>query len=136
MEDVASRYWGRPVTATELEVALREHPSGDLRPPTGVFVLAVLADEAVGCGGLRLLAGGVAELTRLHVAPARRRQGLGAQIVGYLERAAREAGSTRIRLDTRSDLIEARSLYVRLGYAEVPRFNAGPYAEHWFEKNL
>jgi len=33
-------------------------------------------------------------------------------------------------------LVEARRLYARLGYREVPPFNAGQYAEHWFEKTL
>jgi len=27
-------------------------------------------------------------------------------------------------------------LYERLGYREVPPFNEGKYAEHWFEKTL
>lgn len=46
------------------------------------------------------------------------------------------AGRSRLRLDTRGDLVEARRLYERLGYREVPPFNAGRYAEHWLEKTL
>jgi len=41
-----------------------------------------------------------------------------------------------MRLDVRSDLIEARAMYARLGYREVPRFNDHPYVGHWFEKRL
>ena len=41
-----------------------------------------------------------------------------------------------LRLDTRSDLVEARGLYAALGYQEVPAFDGGPYAEHWFTKTL
>ena len=41
-----------------------------------------------------------------------------------------------MRLDARGDLIEARAMYARLGYREVPRFNEHPYVEHWFEKRL
>jgi hypothetical protein len=41
-----------------------------------------------------------------------------------------------LRLDTRSDLTEARRLYARHGYREVPAFSQGPYADHWFEKTL
>ncbi len=53
-----------------------------------------------------------------------------------LEVAARARGLTRLRLDTRSDLVEARRLYGRLGYQEVAPFNSGPYAEHWLEKTV
>jgi predicted lactoylglutathione lyase len=34
------------------------------------------------------------------------------------------------------DLLEARRLYAALGYEEVPAFNHGRYAEHWFAKSL
>ncbi|WP_428833194.1 hypothetical protein [Micromonospora coerulea] len=53
-----------------------------------------------------------------------------------MEETARAAGADRIRLDTRDDLIEARALYARHGYVEIPAYNAGRYAEHWFEKLL
>ena len=32
--------------------------------------------------------------------------------------------------------MEARRLYERHGFEEVPAFNTGKYAEHWFVKNL
>lgn len=47
-------------------------------------------------------------------------RGLGARFVRELERLAREHAHTTLRLDTRSDLVEARRLYARLGYQEVP----------------
>jgi hypothetical protein len=50
--------------------------------------------------------------------------------------AAEEHGLHTVRLDTRDDLVEARRLYARLGYREVDAFNDGPYAEHWFRKDL
>ncbi len=53
-----------------------------------------------------------------------------------LERHARARDLTLLRLDTRADLVEARALYAALGYEEVPAFNTGPYAEHWFTKSL
>ena len=53
-----------------------------------------------------------------------------------LQAVARRLDVRTLRLDTRHDLVEARSLYVALGYLEVPAFNAGPYAEHWFAKPL
>jgi hypothetical protein len=43
---------------------------------------------------------------------------------------------SRLRLDTRGDLVEARRLYARHGYLEIPAFSEGPYAEHWLGKTL
>ena len=53
-----------------------------------------------------------------------------------IERLARERGLRELRLDTRSDLVESRRLYERIGYREVPRFGENPYAAHWFAKRL
>ncbi len=136
MDDVASRYWGRAATSAEVDQALREAPSDDLVPPTGLFVIVTVGGEPAGCGGLRFSPDGIAELTRVWVAPAMRRRGLGLLIVTHLEQRAGEHGQVRMRLDTRGDLTEARALYARLGYVEVDPFNDEPYAEHWFEKAL
>ena len=57
-------------------------------------------------------------------------------LLAELERAAVDAGLTTARLDTRKDLVEARRLYARHGYVEVPAFNDSPYADHWFGKSL
>ncbi len=57
-------------------------------------------------------------------------------LVAAAEEAARALGARRIVLDTRSDLVEARALYARLGYTETEPHNSEPYAEHWFAKRL
>jgi ribosomal protein S18 acetylase RimI-like enzyme len=136
MDDVVGRYHGRPATAAEVEAALRAFPSEDLEPPNGLFVVAVQDGSPVGCAGLRLLPGALGEVTRVHVAPAARRRGLGTRLMCELERLAREHGRTTLRLDTRSDLVEARRLDARLGYRAAPAFDAGPHAEHWLAKTL
>lgn len=90
----------------------------------------------MGCAGLRLLPERIGEVTRVFVRPAARRRGLGARLIAEIDRRARVHGVAVLRLDTRDDLVEARRLYQRLGFAEVPAFNNGPYAEHWFVKRL
>lgn len=50
--------------------------------------------------------------------------------------SARAAGVHTVRLDTRSDLVEARALYARHGYAEIPCYTDSPYADHCFAKRL
>jgi GNAT superfamily N-acetyltransferase len=134
--DLVSRYYERLATDEEIDAALAEEPSDDLAPPHGLFLLAYREQEVVGCGGLRLLPAGLGEVTRLFVVPGARGQGLGALLLDELEGAARARGLSRLRLDTRNDLVEARRLYARHGYAEVPPFSAGPYSEHWFAKAL
>ncbi|MFI6150989.1 GNAT family N-acetyltransferase [Streptomyces sp. NPDC051109] len=134
--EVAGRYWKRPVTEAETDEGLRDDPADGLAPPTGHFVVGRLDGTPRACGGIRLLDPATAELTRVYVDPRARGTGGGAALLTALESAARALGAERVRLDTRSDLVEARALYARQGYTEIPAYNAGPYAEHWFEKPL
>ena len=53
-----------------------------------------------------------------------------------MEDTARRHAVTRLRLDTRSDLAEARQLYAKSGFREVAPFNDGRFANHWYEKTL
>ena len=76
------------------------------------------------------------ELTRVFVRPALRGTGGGARLLAAVEEAARGLGAGRIVLDTRLDLVEARALYTRHGYAEIPAYSAGPYAEVWYAREL
>ena len=89
-----------------------------------------------GCVGLRWRPNRVAELTRLFVAPAFRGRGGGSTLLAAAERAATDGGATAMRLDTRHDLVEARALYAKRGYREIPPYSHSPYADHWFEKRL
>ena len=75
-------------------------------------------------------------MKRVWVSPAARGLGLGSRMMAALEGAARELGIGRLRLDTNKALPEASSLYRRLGWCEIARFNDDPYAELFFEKDL
>ena len=135
IEDVASTYYGRAATDEEIDAALLDDPSDDLAAPRGVFMVAWQGDVARGCAGLRLLPEGVGEVCRVFVAPHARHRGLGSLLMGEIEEVARTHTRSVLRLDTRHDLVDARRLYAALGYDEVPAFNAGRYAEHWFMKS-
>ncbi|TMU94947.1 GNAT family N-acetyltransferase [Streptomyces sp. DASNCL29] len=138
--DVADRYYRlheqRDSTPEEIEQALAEMPSDDLAPPHGVFLLAHHEGELAGCAGLRLMDARTAELKRVYIRPAKRGLGGGGALLAAVEAAAGELGAGRIVLDTRLDLVEARGLYARHGYREVPAFTDGPYAEVWMAKEL
>jgi DNA-binding MarR family transcriptional regulator/GNAT superfamily N-acetyltransferase len=107
-----------------------------LRPPEGLFLLATLHDEPVGCGALKLHGDGPTELKRMWVSPAVRGLGVGRRLLDQLERRAVEHGSRVIHLETNRALLEAVAMYRSAGYREVDAFNAEPYADHWFEKDL
>ncbi|MET8366606.1 GNAT family N-acetyltransferase [Micromonospora sp. NPDC005194] len=135
MTEMVVRYHRRPARPGEVDAALAEMPSDDLAYPGGLLLLAHRDAELAGCAGLRWRPDW-AELTRVFLRPAHRGAGGGAALLAAVEQRARAVGADRIRLDTRSDLVEARALYARHGYAEIPAYMHGPYAEHWFEKRL
>lgn len=107
-----------------------------LEPPTGVFLLARVDGETVGCGGVQTIGEGVGEIKRMWVSPAVRGRRLGARLLAALEDRSRGLGHHTVRLDTNSNLPEAVALYRRSGYVEVDRYNDNPYPDHWFEKAL
>ena len=116
----------------------RSLPAADqeMIPPAGVFLVATLHSEAVGCGGLKFHDGAPAEVKRMWVAPAARGLGLGRRLLSELESHAAAWGVTVLRLETNGALAEAISLYRSSGYREVAAFSDEPYAHHWFEKPL
>ncbi|MGW4898178.1 GNAT family N-acetyltransferase [Kitasatospora sp. NPDC004240] len=138
--EVANRYYrlhhGRDCTPEEIETGLAGSPSDDLAPPTGAFLLGRHLGEPQACAGLRVLDDRTAELTRVFVRPGARGTGGGARLLAAVDAAARGLGAERIVLDTRLDLVEARALYLRHGYAEIPAYNNGPYAQVWYGKEL
>jgi DNA-binding MarR family transcriptional regulator/GNAT superfamily N-acetyltransferase len=109
---------------------------GELVEPAGLLLVARLHGEPVGCGGLRLFDGGVADVKRMWVAPSARGLGLGRRLLAELEAHARERGVGLLRLETNRALAEAIALYRSSGYVEVPPFNNEGYADHWFAKEL
>ncbi|GAA1933688.1 helix-turn-helix domain-containing GNAT family N-acetyltransferase [Streptomyces sodiiphilus] len=110
--------------------------AGELRAPRGLFLVARLHGEPVGCAGLKLLPGVPAEIKRMWVAPGTRGLGLGRRFLTELETRAARHGYDTLRLDTNKALGPAIGLYRSCGFQEVPAFNDEPYAHHWFEKRI
>ncbi len=107
-----------------------------MTPPTGLFVIARLDGDAVGCGGFKRVDKATGEIKRVWTAPSARGMGVARRMLRALETVAREKGLKTLRLDTNRALTEARALYRSEGYTEIARFNDNPYAHHWFEKRL
>jgi GNAT superfamily N-acetyltransferase len=106
-----------------------DHEPGVAPTAADVTVFVVARDRsgrAVGCGGLRFLEPGTAEVKRMYVRPADRGGGAATGILRDLEDRARGAGVTRLVLETGTRQPEAIRFYEREGYLRVPGF--GPYA--------
>ena len=116
----------RGISATDDEVS----------PPAGLFLLATLHAEPVGCGVLKFHPDTRAHLKRMWVAPEVRGLGLGRRLLAELEARAAAHGARTLQLETHRALSEAIGLYRTAGYREVPAFNDEPYAHHWFEKRI
>jgi len=127
--EVRARYDGKDEPGT--------HPSA---ADVSVVVLARDDDGTpLGCGALRALGDGVAEVKRMYVVPAARGRGVSRTVLGALEAAARANGWTTLRLETGPRQPEAIGLYVSAGYSPIPAFGAyvgDPDAEHslFFER--
>lgn len=131
-EDVSPRF-GVRVTREEYP----NPPAEALEPPLGVFLVARLGGEPVGCGALTTLEPGVGYLSRMWVSATARGHGVGRGLLAALETWARRLGHQRVRLYTHDSLSEAQSMYRRAGYREIdPFFEDAPFADLWFEKRL
>ena len=74
--------------------------------------------ELVGYGGLDL-AGEVADLMTLAVAPEAQGSGLGGELLALMASRAREAGAAYLLLEVRADNAAAEALYARSGFEVI-----------------
>jgi len=81
------------------------------------------AGTACGCGAVVLI-DEYAELKRMYVPPARRGQGVGRALLGFLETQAQASGRRVARLETGIHQPEALRLYESAGYRYREPFGA------------
>jgi GNAT superfamily N-acetyltransferase len=85
-------------------------------------VVAYVGGAPVGCGAVRRLEGGDAELKRMYVDPSRRGRGIGRALLAALEAEARALGARRLVLETGIRQTAALALYRNAGFVEIPAF--------------
>lgn len=98
--------------------------------------LAYLDEKLCGCGSLRDLGTGIAEVKRVWSDKSVRGMGIGTQLMDRLESVAQKEGFLAVRLDTNHTLGEAQAMYRKRGFVEIERYNDNPFADHFFEKRL
>ena len=127
--------WGDPDVqrlTTDQQTEIRARYGGKEEPgahPSGADVAVVLvardaAGAALGCGALRELADGVAEVKRMYVVPDARGRGVSKAVLAALEDAARARGWRTLRLETGPLQPEAAGLYAGAGYRRIAAFGA------------
>ena len=93
----------------------------DVQDERACFAVARLdTGEAVGCGALRPLAPGIAELKRMFAVPGS--QGVGQVLLAFLEQQARAFGYEQLWLETRRVNERALRFYDRHGYVVIDNF--------------
>jgi GNAT superfamily N-acetyltransferase len=120
----------RLTAAQQAEIRARYDGQGEPGTPpsaTDVSVVLLVRDDdgaALGCGALRALGDGVAEVKRMYVVPEARGRGVSKAVLKALEGAARQRGWTTLRLETGPRQPEAVGLYTGAGYRPIGPFGA------------
>jgi ribosomal protein S18 acetylase RimI-like enzyme len=99
---------------------------GKYDPPGGRLLLAWSGSDAVGCVALRAVKGSACEMKRLYVQPRARGQKLGRRLVERICQEGRDAGYSRICLDTLPSMAEAIRLYRMMGFKEMEPYVFNP----------
>ena len=134
LAEVAARWYGRTPTLEDILTAYAEHPENDLdRTLIGCY-----QGTPAGCVGIRLIAAGIAEITRLFITRAFRNLGGGRALLAAAEEAASvELGVHTVLLDAQLDIPETRRLFTARGYEPfgLDDDDIGPYA-HLYGRRL
>lgn len=91
------------------------------------FCVAYAGGSPVGCGALRLLGAGQAELKRFFVEKDHRGRGIASSLLSFVEDRARAAGVAVLKLETGPRQPDAIGLYGKFGYEPCALF--GEYTD-------
>lgn len=94
------------------------------QPPSGRIVMLIADGAAAGCGAVRVIGSGVAEIKRMYLQPESRGKGFGKLMIHRLLDEARALGCLECRLDTGWFMSDAQRLYRAAGFTECE-----PYVE-------
>jgi putative acetyltransferase len=109
------------------------HLPGRYARPSGLVLLAYQGHELAGCGAFVVASlVGMAELKRVYVRPAYRRQGLALTLTQALIDQARQSAWTTVAICTWPHNIQALALYQKLGFEPIPNFREADKAHLTF----
>jgi GNAT superfamily N-acetyltransferase len=127
-QEYVVRYGGRDDTPME---------PGEFTPPAGAFYVGYRDDVPVMMGAwrfredvTRLGSRRPAEVKRMYVVAAARRQGLARLMLAHLEATARDAGAEVMIMETGTAQPEAMGLYQAAGYEAIEPFGHYAWSPH------
>jgi|SRR5581483_4524937 len=85
-------------------------------------VVAYVHDQPTGCGAIKEYAKDIAEIKRMFVHPAFRKQGIASAVLKELEAWAKDLGFTNCILETGIRQPEAIALYKKCGYSIISNY--------------
>lgn len=127
-QEYVVRYGGRDDTPMD---------PGEFTPPAGAFYVGYRDDVPVMTGAwrfrddvTRLGSTRPAEVKRMYVVAAARRQGLARLMLAHLEATARDAGAEVMIMETGTAQPEAMELYEAAGYEPIEPFGHYAWSPH------
>lgn len=101
-------------------------------------VLAVVNEQAVGCGAMKEYTPNTMEIKRMFVPLEMRGRGIAVAVLQNLEQWAKELGYDKCILETGDKMLEAIGLYQKSNYKRIPNYGQYEQVESsWcFEKEL
>lgn len=111
-------------------------PTNAPTPARGVYLVAYRAGRPVACGALRPIGPAVAEVRRMFVSRAARRQGAARAVLDELQVRATQLGYAALRLETGNRQRPAMALYEACGFVRIAPFgdHAGDPTSVCYEK--
>ncbi|MFC4531225.1 GNAT family N-acetyltransferase [Sphaerisporangium dianthi] len=104
----------------------------ELRKPEITFWSAMDGDVLVGCGAIKRLDAGHAEVKSMRTTPERKRSGIASMLLEHIITEAARMGFARLSLETGSEefFLPARKLYEKFGFAYCE-----PFADYRLDPN-
>lgn len=102
----------------------------------GEFIVGILNDKIVASGALKKITDETVELKRMRVVQEFQHQGIGQQVLNYLEIKAKDLGYKTIQLDTLEKQSKARKFYEKNGYKEFERKEIAGVGETIFYRKI
>jgi putative acetyltransferase len=105
-------------------------PQSTILDRGGKILFAVVGNECVGCVALIRIADREFEVAKMAVTPSHQGSGIGRMLLRAAIDAAKDAGATRLYIETNHTLTPAIRLYQSLGFKHLDpaRVTPSPYA--------
>ena len=125
-------FLGVDLTFQNFQQELEQLPSKYSPLQRGQLYLAYYNGDAVGCAAFYQFSETIAEVKRLYVNPNYQGKGIGRILLESVIADAKQCGYEHLYLDSLKRLGNARILYEKLGFVDIPPYNTNPYEDVYY----